>query len=46
MIKILGSIKDVSEAKVISKYDFDIIDIKNNKGFNEKKNIFENIVFS
>lgn len=29
MIKILGSIKDVSEAKVISKYDFDIIDIKN-----------------
>ena len=29
MIKILGSIKDVREANVISKYDFDIIDIKN-----------------
>ena len=29
MTKILASIKDVNEAKVISKFDFDIIDVKN-----------------
>ena len=29
MIKILGSIKNIEEASIISKYEFDIIDIKN-----------------
>ncbi len=29
MIKILGSIKNIEEASIISKYNFDIIDIKN-----------------
>ena len=29
MTKILASIKDVHEAEVISKFDFDIIDVKN-----------------
>ena len=29
MIKVLGSIKNIEEASIISEYNFDIIDIKN-----------------
>ena len=31
MTKILGSIKDIYEAEIISKFDFDIVDVKNVK---------------